>query len=127
MADGGPGVRVARREEPQRLSEGGGDANAHSVHVSGGDVYVAGSEGNAQGNSVATLRKNFEPQPLSDGNDNEYVQSAFVFGKDVYVVKHGFKITADKVECFGFICKNGFAQRLGDGKSKVAVQSVFVK
>jgi len=65
-------------------------SEAHSVFVSGSDVYVAGSEiiMNEDGsNSRARLWKNGEIQPLSKetGSEDEAF-SVFVSGNDVYVL-----------------------------------------
>src|SRR5262249_49324488 len=59
-------------------------APAHSIFVSGGDVYAAGTESN--GNRVmATYWKNGQRVPLSDGSKDAGAISIVVSGKDVYV------------------------------------------
>ena len=51
----------------QYLSDGKREAQAKSVYVSDGDVYVAGSEKNSSDVGVAILWKNGIAQYLSDG------------------------------------------------------------
>jgi hypothetical protein len=60
------------------------DAFASSVFVSGGDVYVAGSQ-TAKKKPTAVLWKNGEAQLLGDGKRLSSVRSVFVAGDDVYV------------------------------------------
>jgi len=72
--------------EARRLGDGSENTNAYSVFVSGGDVYVAGSEGNY----FAALWVNGVPQRLdNDSGDvsSRYARadSVFVSGNDVCV------------------------------------------
>ena len=110
----------------QNLTEGiAGYAEAHSIFVSGDDVYVAGYEGESI-NTVAMLWKNGVAQKLFDGGAN----SVFVLGNDVYVAGAGintFEIEADndviddyiegpRIYRFPFavLWKDGVAQKLVD-------------
>jgi len=74
--------------KPQSLTDGTKDAKAYSVFVSGNDVYVAGSEKNAQGFDVATLWKNGIAQRLTTKvtKHGSSAHSVFVKDNDVYVV-----------------------------------------
>jgi len=75
-------------------------AGAHSVFVSGNDVYVAGyTDGDA------ILWKNGEAQKLTDGSYYAEAHSVFISGSDVYVagIERGWVAT---------LWKNGVAQTL---------------
>jgi hypothetical protein len=93
------------------------------------DVYVAGSERNAQENGVATLWKNGVAQRLSDGGSYATAASVFVSGKDVYVAGYDNDVYLAETDRgaekgVAMLWKNGVAQRLGETGSKA--NSVFV-
>jgi len=102
---------------------------AASVYVAGNDVYVAGTEKNTQGMSVATLWKNSVAQNLTDinGKQNTVANSVFVSGNDVYVVGSISKGSDFKgYTHVAMLWKNGVAQNLTDGKHNASAESVFV-
>ena len=103
----------------QNLNQGTRGAEAHSVFVSGSDVYVAGSENNAQYNAVAKVWKNGTLlYNLTNGTRHEQASSIFVSGNDVYVAGYdGYVAT---------LWKNGIAQRLTDANNYTSAHSVFV-
>jgi len=81
----------------QNLTDGTRYAEAYSVFVAGGDVYVAGFENSGQMAklpswdvyyypSVAKLWKNGKSLELTDGTFNAKALSVYVDGKDVYAV-----------------------------------------
>ena len=86
---------------------------AHSVYVSGDDVYVAGSEYSKLKAAIAILWKNGEPQNLTDGELPAKAMSVYVSGDDVYVA--GTKLW-----------KNGIVQTLPDGTDHPGGLSVYV-
>ena len=102
--------RLWKNGEVQNLTNKNG-GSAHSVFVSGNDVYVAGNQ-----NDNATLWKNGVVQQLSKqaGEAN----AVFVSGNDVYV--------AGCEDGFAKLWKNGIAQNLTDGKDWGCAYSVFV-
>jgi sulfur transfer complex TusBCD TusB component (DsrH family) len=53
-------------------------AEVHSVYVSGGDVYVAGSRKNPDGRGVATLWKNGVATGLDDAKNGSFATAVFV-------------------------------------------------
>gem|GEM_PF-1084053 len=85
---------------------------AHSVFVSGNDVYVAGNQ-----NGYATLWKNGVAQQLSKEQGGG-AYSVFVFGNDVYV--------AGEDNSVAILWKNKVAQKLTDGNNWACANSVFV-
>ena len=87
------------------------------------DVYVAGSESNAQDKSVAKLWKNGIAQNLTDGTCNAVANSVFISGGDVYVVGYEYD-TQDK--SVAKLWKNGKAQNLTDGTYDAEAYSIFV-
>jgi hypothetical protein len=102
---------------PQRLSNGDGYSEAHSVYVSGNNVYVAGYEYVVEDErEVATLWINGVPQRLiSDGASKAH--SVFVSGSHIYV--------AGEENNFATLWKNGRSNlQLSDVTS--CARSVYV-
>jgi hypothetical protein len=83
-------ARIWKNEDVmQNLSDGNNDAQAHSIFISGSDIYVAGEEKNAQNKWVAKYWKinasQSLAQTLSNGTNDASAGSIFVSGSDVYV------------------------------------------
>jgi len=94
---------------------------AHSVFVSGNDVYVAGEGRKYGGESFAVLWKNGIPIHLSEIESG--AQSVYVLGANVYVA--GYIMNNKKKVAVMWI--NGRMQRLGSGNSESNALSIFVK
>ena len=88
------------------------DAEANSIIVIGSDVYVAGIEKNAAGNTVAKYWKNGTAVKLTDGTRNAAANSITVSGSDVYVAGYELDNTYNYVAKYW---KNGTAFALTDG------------
>ncbi len=102
-------------------------AIANSVFVSGGDVYIAGSEVESNGQDstflVAKLWRNGVAQDISDSCGG-IAQSVFVSGNDVYVAGSGeYECPSNPV---AKLWKNGVAQNLSDETKSAWVHSVYV-
>jgi len=108
----------------QSLTDGKNRASANSVYVSGSDVYVAGSEQNAQGKSVAKLWINGKAQNLTDGTNNAYALSVYVSGDNFYVA--GYEQNAQGKNVAMFWKNNEDAQALTDGINNAEARSVYV-
>ncbi|MDR1876280.1 MAG: Ig-like domain-containing protein [Flavobacteriaceae bacterium] len=89
---------------------------AHSVYVSGNDVYVAGNYDNA------VLYKNGVKQTFPNA-DKGVAHSVFVSGTDVYVA--GFNVSGSHKRV-AVLWKNGVLQDLTDGTDYAYAHSVFV-
>jgi len=100
-----------------------GCSEAHSVYVSDGNVYVAGSVGNSHGKNIATLWKDGVPTSLSNGNRNAKALSVYVSGKDAYVA--GYEENAQG-KTVAMLWKNGRAKRLSKGTRNATACSVSV-
>jgi hypothetical protein len=102
----------------QILTDGTDQAKAHSIFVSGNDVYVAGIE-----NISGRLWKNGVAQKLTDIRPN----SVFVSGNDVYLAGTGankFKFEGDTmVVPYSLIWKNGVTQRFTDEDISIKTRS----
>jgi hypothetical protein len=61
---------------------------------------------------------------LGDDEGGTKAFPVYVSGKDAYVARSGF---ASKAGSTVPICKNGSAQRLGNGRNDALAASVFVK
>ena len=107
----------------QRLSDGSYTAQAHSVYVSGDDVYIVGHEGNQQDKLVAILWKNGAPLSLSDGSNDASAYGVFVSGADVYVSGREIDPNGNWV---AMLWKNGAPQRLSDGNHSAYAKAVAV-
>lgn len=112
----------------QNLTDGTKDAVAHSVVVSGDDVYVAGCEATSFGKLVAKLWKNGEPQNLSDGGTHAAALSVHIayigsiqYGSRLFgVFATGHEGNVAK------LWKDGTAKNLTDGLYKAKGLSVYV-
>lgn len=69
-----------------RLTDGKRYASAVSIAISGTDVYVAGSENNAEGRSVAKYWKNGVATQLTDDASGGYSIDMVISNGDVYVL-----------------------------------------
>jgi len=105
---------------PHILTDGGFASEAHSVFVSGSDVYVAGS-GSKGGDWVPLIWKNGVEQILTGGSGAAY--SIFVAGDDVHVA--GIVGSADSRAT---IWKNGELQNLHNNNFgwSTSANSIFV-
>lgn len=103
--------RLWKNGEVRNLTNKNGGV-AHSVFVSGNDVYVAGNQ-----NGYATLWKNGIVQQLSK-EEGGIALSVCVFGNDVYV--------AGEENSVAILWKNGIAQKLTDENNWGCANSVFV-
>ena len=126
------------------LTDGTRMAKAHSVFVSGRDVYVVGYEASGQeyikegvvstytsNRNVAKLWKNGVAQNLTDGTYDAEAYSVFVSGSNVYVA--GFEASGQEYQLYGKhnhsvakLWKNGVAQNFNDGTYSAWAISVFV-
>ena len=99
----------------QSLADENKFTEAHSVFVSGNDVYVAGHEYNT-GKRFVVLWKNGIAQKFTDGNSYLNTYSVFVSGNDVYVTG------------YGILFKNGIKQTLptNDYFGNASSKSVYV-
>lgn len=79
---------VWKNGKPTYLTNGTKEANAYSLFISNGNVYVAGSEKNAEGNTQARLWKNGSLMKLGGLNatQNSELVSVFVQSGDVYAL-----------------------------------------
>jgi hypothetical protein len=107
----------------QHLAIGTCDTIARSVHVSGGDVYVAGWEINRQKTGVARLWKNGAAHDLTDGSYTAYAFSVFVSDNNVYVAGYASDERDDYM--YDPFWKNGVAQNMSDGRCDAVFNSVF--
>jgi hypothetical protein len=117
-----------RNGTAQYLSDGTRHAQANSVFVSEGNIFIAGWEANPQGREVATLWRNGIAQRLSGrwnasrgtpGIIPEGATSVFVSDNDVFVT--GWD------GAFATVWKNGAIQHLNDGRiNHASAFSVFV-
>lgn len=89
--------------------------------VMGNDIYVAGSQINANSKYVATYWKNGVATSLTNGTNNAYATSIAVVGSDVYVA--GFERNASSVEQARF-WKNGTVTQLATVASRA--NAIFV-
>ncbi|MCL2416378.1 MAG: hypothetical protein FWD02_00380 [Bacteroidales bacterium] len=99
------------------------NAEVNSIFVSGGDVFVTGSEGR-----FARLWKNGVVQELEDA-ENSFVNSVFVYNDDVYVVGHRiFRYPSGLAYITAVFWRNGMVQHRTDGlwDRWVSANSVFV-
>lgn len=110
-------VKLWKNGVAQNVSDVNKDAYAHSIYVSGNDVYIVGYEGYSTNSKVAMLWKNGVAQSLSEQSNNE-AYSVYVSGNDVYV--------AGCVNRVAKLWKNGVAQDLTDGSKYGVAYSVFV-
>ena len=102
----------------QYISSVNDDAEALSVFVAGGKVYVAGYDG-----KIATLWKNGIVQNLTDGNYSARANSVFVTEDDVYVA--GYETNAQG-KTVAKLWKNGVGQNLSNGYFNAKSTSVCV-
>jgi hypothetical protein len=112
----------------------GANAYAHSIFVSGNDVYIAGYEYTWDDSGLgfwATIWKNGIPQALGDKGyyiDSDYrdyrneARNVFVSNSDVYVVGH--ELNADN-KSVAKLWKNGTAQNITNGNSHAFAYSVY--
>ena len=104
---------------------------AHSVFVSGNDVYAAGYEeyieynedSGSEGKSFVILWINGIGHNLTNGTNRAEANSVFVAGSDVYVAGNEDNASWNRV---AKVWKNGVAQNLSDGKNHAHATSVFV-
>jgi hypothetical protein len=90
-------------------------AAAHSVFVSGNDIYVAGKYGNSP---RAVLWKNGIAENLTDGTRRAEARSVYLSNSDVYV--------AGQNGNFAMLWVNGIPLGLTDGVRLAGANSVFV-
>jgi hypothetical protein len=104
---------------------------AHSVFVSGGDVYAAGFQQDDSGPHPRTVHaklwKNGEGALLDDGKNETYAVSVHVRGDDVYVAGYE-KIFANEMaySTRAVLWKNGGRLALGGGGYSSEATSLFV-
>lgn len=95
-----------KNSQPVTLTDGLTDAEAASIVVVNGNVYVAGHE-----NGVAKYWKNNQPVSLTNGSHQAYASSIAVSGNDVYVAGSESNGTAHVAKYW----KNGQAISLTNG------------
>jgi len=94
---------------------------AHSVFVSGSDVYVAGWEETATGWN-AKVWKNNVATTLSPEDQKAYARAVFVSGNDVYVAGQYWNGTAYVIK----VWKNGIPEIINPDTQGSEVSSIFV-
>jgi len=106
--------------EPMPLADGKKWTTAEAVHVSGGDVYVAGTT-----EEHATVWKNGVARELEHGFQVD-PNSIFVQGGDVYVAGTGYSRSGCIVEDYlmGQVWRNGKTWRLGSEKQRTSAKCV---
>jgi hypothetical protein len=97
----GAATTLSTTQNPAALQQG--------MTVVGNDVYVAGSQINANSKYIATYWKNGVSVSLTNGTNSAYATSIAVVGNDVYVA--GFENTASSIPQAKF-WKNGTATQL---------------
>ena len=102
------------------LTDGTHNAEATSVFVVGGDVYVAGFQTGLF--NVAKVWKNGTATALTDGSKVAQATSLYVVGNDVYVA--GFEDTGN--HSVAKVWKNGVATALTDGSKGAEATSLYV-
>jgi PKD domain len=95
-----------KNSQPVTLTDGSTDAEATSIIVVEGNVYVAGHE-----NGIAKYWKNNQPVSLTDGTYQAYAHCIAVSGTDVYVAGSELNGTAHVAKYW----KNGQAVSLTNG------------
>ena len=109
-------INSFRLDDPDWILMGSA-AHLAIVPAKGSDVYMAGSDRNANP-FVAKLWKNGKVQNLSNGKHHAEANSVFVSGSDVYVAGHENNKAV--------LWKNGIMQHLTDGTNNTVAKSVFV-
>ncbi|HEY5745592.1 MAG TPA: hypothetical protein VIU12_05930 [Chryseolinea sp.] len=94
---------------------------AHSVFVSGNDVYVAGWEEVATG-WIAKVWKNGVATNLSPADQRAYAHAVFVSGNDVYVAGQHYNGTTFVLE----VWKNGISEIIDPNTPASDVSAMFV-
>lgn len=104
------------------IANGSASSGAFSVFVSGKDVYAAGSEKGASGNSIAKVWKNgSELYTLTDGSHTATATSIFVSGNDVYT--SGFE---DHVRYYAMMWKNSTPTTLSLPTTSSVAKGIYV-
>lgn len=112
---------------PVSLTDGTTKAEAHSIHVANGNVYVAGYE-YEDSNRVAKLWINGNPTSLSDSGNFAMAHYVFVSDDDVYV--SGFEFTGERgtqeYHSVPKYWKNGIEETLNNEEMGAGGVSIFV-
>ena len=96
------------------LDSGSYSAQAASVAVANGHVYVVGMEGSASGNNVAVIWDNGTATPLPMMGTYSAADGVMVLGTDVYVVGNDQVSIADPASAKAVFWKNGVESVLPD-------------
>lgn len=107
---------------PVSITDGTKFVFVYSMALSGSDVYLAGSEPNANGIAVAKYWKNGIAKELSDGKYPARVLSIIIVGNDVYAVGSEENGTSNVAKYW----KNGVPVALTDGTRYASANSIFV-